>query len=257
MTKRVTLDEVPRPGAIPAFDVPGWALEFGVVAGVTGRGTQPGGFDLGLGSGQPVGEVLGRWGEVQAAFPEFRGIVVARQVHGTNVLWHDRNYGWAVFPGADGHATASKGVLLTVSLADCIPIYMIDPVRGALGLLHSGWRGTASGMLAAGIELLRRQVGTDPADLAVHIGVGICGTCYQVSAEVATVCGRPPTGGGGGASQLDLRAVLADRASEQGIGRVSVSSLCSAHSGRRFFSHRGSAGRDGRMVAFLGFPSLE
>lgn len=251
MTEVVEVTEAAEPvGGLPWFPIPGWQA-YGAVAGVTGRGDPDRAFDLGLAGAGPIGEVLERWRLVARTFPGFSGVVVARQVHGTRVLWHERADDLTIREGADGHATATPGVLLAVSLADCIPVYLLDPVRRAVALLHSGWRGTAAGMLSAGLGALRAKAGSEAGDVMVHIGVGICGACYEVGPEVASACGRPATV----PTQLDLRAVIADQARAEGVGRISVSTGCTAHQRDRFMSHRGSGGRDGRMVALLGFTA--
>jgi copper oxidase (laccase) domain-containing protein len=82
----------------------------------------------------------------------------------------------------------------------------------------------------------------------MHCGVGICGDCYEVGSEVADRFGLA------GASHLDLRDLLAQQAHGLGIRDISVSPWCSAEGRDRFFSHRASGGRDGRMVAYLGRP---
>ncbi len=235
------------PGAaVPWLAVPGWRERFGVVAGITTRGSAAEPFDLGLAGAQGIGRVLDRWRLLAATFPEFDGVTVARQVHGTRVLWQEPFRGFAIHENADGHATAHPGLLVAVSAADCVPVYLVDPVRRAIGLLHAGWRGTAAGIVASGVEALVRRAGSAPADLVMHCGVGICGECYHVGAEVASACGRPDQ------ARVDLRGVLAEQGRAQGIGTITVSSHCSAHMNDRFMSHRGSGGRDGRMVAFLG-----
>jgi copper oxidase (laccase) domain-containing protein len=86
----------------------------------------------------------------------------------------------------------------------------------------------------------------------MHAGVAIAGRHYQVGAEVMAGVGRAPDGPG--PWQLDLREVLAERARALGIVEVSVSSHSTADRAGTFFSHRGSGGHDGRMVAFLGYP---
>lgn len=238
-------------GGLPWFEIPGWRSEFGVVAGVTGRGDPGRPFDLGLAGGGAIGEVLERWRTVARTFAGIRGVVVARQVHGTRVLWHDDATDLTIREGADGHATRAPGILLAVSLADCIPVYLLDPVERAVAVLHSGWRGTAAGMLAAGVAALRNGAGSRPENLVAHVGVGICGGCYEVGPDVASACGRPSDG----PTRLDLRSVIAEQAEAEGIGRISVSSGCSAHHRDRFMSHRASGGKDGRMVALLGIPA--
>ncbi|MHB1326993.1 MAG: polyphenol oxidase family protein [Gemmatimonadales bacterium] len=252
MSEPTPLAEQPVAGvAVPWAVVPGWRERFGVLAGITERGDEAAPFDLGLAGTAPIGAVLERWQRIQALAPGIAGVVVARQVHGVSVLWHpDSRPGWTVFQGADGHATSAPGLLLTVSLADCIPIYLVDPVKRGVALLHSGWRGTAGEILRAGVECLQRECGSRVSDIRAHVGVGICGDCYEVGAEVASACGRPPVDGG--TTRLDLRGVISDQAAGLGLAEVSVSPLCSAHDAGRFMSHRRSGGRDGRMIAMLG-----
>ena len=253
MTETTVLAEVATSaGDLPWFEIPGWRADLGVVAGVTGRGDPARPFDLGLAGDGPIGAVLERWRMVGRSFAGFDGVVVARQVHGVRVLWHEQAADLTIREGADGHATAKAGILLAVSLADCVPVYVVDPVRRAVALLHSGWRGTAGRIIGAGISALRDHAGSRPGDLIVHAGVGICQACYEVGADVASACGQPAASS---PTHLDLRAVIAEQALAEGVGRVSVSSECSAHQRDRFMSHRGSGGRDGRMVALLGFPT--
>ncbi|MBM4188273.1 MAG: polyphenol oxidase family protein [Gemmatimonadetes bacterium] len=244
------LDEVAGPFDVPSLVVPGWDSH-GVVAGITTRGEATKPFDLGLGGLQPVGPTLERYQRLLEA-TGCSGLVVGRQVHGTVVEWHQAAAGLRIVPAIDGHAAATSGLLLGVSSADCVPVYLFDPVRRAVALLHAGWRGTAAGILSAGLDLLRSR-GSRPADLLLHCGVGICGACYQVGAEVVAACGQPVTGAG--PLFVDLRQVLADQATRAGVRTVTVSSHCSAHMRERFMSHRGSGGTDGRMLAFLGLAA--
>ena len=238
-------------GEVPRFEVAGWRERFGVIAGITGRGAATGrGFDLGLSTDAPVGEVMARWRAFRHAEPGFSGVVLGNQVHGRAVAWHDGGPGWLQLEGVDGHATGAPGLLLTVTVADCIPVYLLDPRRRAIALLHAGWRGTASRILDAGLTLLTRRAGTDPADVLMHVGVGICGPCYEVGSEVVTGVGLAAEGPG--PWHVDLRDRLIAQGRELGIAAISRSAWCSAHDRPRFYSHRASKGADGRMVAYLG-----
>ena len=249
------ISEVRLPGEVPRFEVPGWREQYGVVAGVTGRGEGPGrGFDLGLWTDAPVGEVMTRWRAFRKAEPGFEATVLGNQVHQTEVAWHERGQGWIQLEGVDGHATRARGVLLTVTIADCIPIYIVDPVARAVALLHSGWRGTAGRILERGVELLHTAAGSRAADLLVHCGVGICGHCYEVGSEVMIGCGLRADGPG--PWHADLRAIVAEQARALGVEKISTSQLCSAHDRPLFYSHRASGGQDGRMVAYLGIQPL-
>lgn len=243
------IDEVPQSGTVPLWEVPGWRQAHGVVAGITGRGDDLHPFDLGLWTTQPVGEVMARWRLFRAALPECPNQVLAHQVHGTDVRWHEHLSGWTVLEGLDGHATSTTGLLLMVTVADCVPVYLVDPVRRAIALLHAGWRGTAAGILGRGVGALVSR-GSDVDNLLMHTGVAISGPRYQVGREVIEGMGQVAVGAG--PWYLDLRAVLAEQAAAMGIHQVSSSQRCTADPRRHFFSHRGSGGRDGRMVAYVG-----
>ena len=171
--------ETPVPGDVPRMAVPVWEERFGVVAGITVRGEGDPGFDLGLWGAGPSGEAMARWRAFRRADPRFPAHRMAHQCHGARVLFHGgADEGWLIADGADGHVTATPGVLLTVTVADCIPIYLVDPVARAVALLHSGWRGTAARILEQGLEVMAERVpGFSVDNLVMHGGVGICGDC--------------------------------------------------------------------------------
>ncbi len=242
------LTETLLPGPIPRYQVTAWQERFGVLAGITGRD-----YDLGLWTGRPVGEVVGRWRAFRNAEAGFAATLLGHQVHATEVVLHAGGVGWIQLDGVDGHVTGTPGLLLTVTVADCIPVYLLDPRARAVALLHSGWRGTAAGILSRGVERLLEVTGGSAGDIVMHCGVGICGRCYEVGQEVITGCGIPPVGPG--PWQLDLREVLVEQGRGLGLMDISASGWCSAHDRDRFYSHRASGGTDGRMVAYLGFPT--
>jgi YfiH family protein len=242
------------PGAIPRFELQGWREQYGVVAGITGRGAEPGrGFDLGLWSREPVGEVMSRWLAFRRAMDGFQAFALGNQVHGIDVMDLNSGRGWIYVDGVDGWISTSPGFLLTVTLADCIPVYLLAPRRG-IALLHAGWRGTAGGILERGIAGLSAAAKTSPNDILMHCGVGICGPCYEVGAEVMGGCGAAAEGSG--PWHLDLRSTLAEQARKAGLPQITTSPWCSAHDQDRFYSHRASQGADGRMVAYIGMLPL-
>jgi copper oxidase (laccase) domain-containing protein len=136
---------------------------------------------------------------------------------------------------------------LTVSIADCVPVFVVDPAARRVALLHAGWRGAAGGILERGLAELPGTEGA--SELFVHLGPSICGQCYEVGPEVFEALDLPRPGG---PTPIDLRAVLAERAVKAGVepSHVSVSERCTRCEGGVFFSHRG--GDAGRQVAYLG-----
>lgn len=194
----------------------------------------------------PTGEVLPRWTKLQEELsPYARRTVIARQVHGSDVITH--RGGWEgllrTWP-ADGHLAAERGIILTVSIADCVPIFLAHP-SGIVGLLHSGWRGTVARIVDSGINAFAR-LGLAPDELMVHLGPSICGRCYEVSADVREqLTGQPANRPG----NVDLRSLIAEHARDLGVRDISVSSECTKCDNDRFFSHR--AGDTGRQIAVI------
>jgi purine-nucleoside/S-methyl-5'-thioadenosine phosphorylase / adenosine deaminase len=225
-----------------------------LVQGITWRGPA-GDFDLGLFGAGPVGATLARWRDLQAALG-FKGCVHARQVHGTRIVSHETSHdGLLVIDAADGHATGAAGLLLTVSVADCIPIAFADPSNRRIAIVHAGWRGVATGAAEAAIATLARS-GSAAADLLCHLGPAICGACYEVGPEVHERLGldRPARN-----QTVDLREVARRRVVAAGVpaSATTVSGLCPRCEADRFFSHR--AGAVGRQMGFIGirFQSID
>jgi YfiH family protein len=233
--------------ALPAVVQPEWKERFPWLVQGTTRAAS--GFDLGLFSdASSPRDVLTRWDRLRAE-TGMSMVACAHQVHGGAVRWHgEASPGLHLSDPCDGHATAAAGTLLGVTIADCVPVFVVDPRRRAVALLHAGWRGTAAGILERGVAVLVERASSRPAGLHVHLGPAICGRCYEVGPEVFEALGltRP-----GRPTPLDLRAALARRAAYAGVPaeHLTVSTHCT-RCGDGFFSHR--AGDRGRQVGFLG-----
>lgn len=224
-------------GGSPLHQHAEWTVAFPWLVQGTTRGGA-GGLDMGLFGAVPAAVALARWRQLREGLG-MPGVVHARQVHGAAVVWHGcLPPGLMVADDADGHGTAVPGVLLAVSVADCVPILLVAPTRPAIALLHGGWRGVAAGILEAGISLLTEQAGAEPELIHLHCGPAICGSCYEIGPEVPVALDIPVPAG---QSRLDLRAVIAMRALAAGIPahRISVSSHCTRCGGGQFWSHRG------------------
>ena len=177
-------------------------------------------------------------------------MVRSRQVHGASVRLHeDLPPGEAVAGEGDGHLTRQPGLLLTVTLADCVPVFVADPPHRAVALLHAGWRGTAAGVLEAGLAAMDRAFGSAPGNLFVHLGPAICGECYEVGPEVFEALGDAPPPG---PAPIDLRGAIRRRALAAGIraDRLTVNAECTLCGDGRYFSHR--RGDTGRHRGFIG-----
>lgn len=190
--------------------------------------------------------MIGRWTALaRAAAPITGRLASLGQVHGATVVRHERGWrGWLRVSEADGHVTAVAGTAMTVGIADCIPIFLAHP-KGACGILHSGWRGTAARIVEAGVAAMK-ALGCPANELLVHLGPAICGRCYEVGPDVhAALTGRRPDR----PLPVDLRTLAADQARAAGVRRITISDRCTRCDNDRFFSHR--AGDTGRQVAVM------
>ena len=106
------------------------------------------------------------------------------QTHTTNVAVVRAEDKGRRFMKTDGMITNVPGICLVTFYADCVPLYFVDPVKKAIGLSHSGWRGTVGKIGKVTVELMQKTYGSDPKDILAAIGPSICQDCYEVSEDV-------------------------------------------------------------------------
>lgn len=247
--------EIQSQGLLPVYSHPEWLQRFPwLVQGVTGRGESAHEMDFRLFGVDCRRVALRNWRALQRV-TGCTGVAHHIQVHGSRVHWHASDPD--CFPGVregDGHATRSPNLLLAVTIADCVPVFMVDQSGPAAGLLHAGWRSAAAGILEEGMQVLGRRCGSSPENLEVHLGPSICGDCYEVSPQVFAALGLAPPEG---PACLDLRSHLARRAMAAGIPteRITRSPFCTRCHASLFFSHRGGCTQ--RQVAFAGIVQQE
>lgn len=248
-----TVAERPPAGAVPLWVHPEWEERFPwLVQGTTGRGGGDEPFDLGLAGAQPVGAVLDRWRALLAA-TGMETAVHARQVHGAD-LWIHRELdapGILVMDGFDGHVTDRYGLLLTVGVADCAPVSIVEPERRVAALVHAGWRGTAAGIVERAIHRIAESWQSAPGRLWLHCGPAICGACYEVGPEIHAAI-HPDRSAPSVPAPIDVRAAIVERALGTGVAaeQITVSEHCTRCGSPDFFSHRG--GWKARQMGVLG-----
>lgn len=190
------------------------------------------------------------------------------------------------FEEVDGMVTNTPGVCLFTSYADCVPLYFVDPVNRAIGLSHSGWRGTVGKIGAVTVETMIREFGSNPKDIVATVGPCICQDCYEVSKDVIEAflneekessiaevdsCNEEQSKNvsskkwseesvasfadekANGKYQLDLRKANEIIFLESGIlsENIAVTNVCTACNHEVLFSHRVSKGKRGNLGAFL------
>lgn len=247
-----------RMAVLTAPDLP-WPHGFTTRAGGVSSGAYAS-LNLGLSSGDEEEAVEANRERLLSALGFERGDVCAfHQVHGDRVLAGDASW---FAERADAATTNVPGRLLVVSVADCLPLLFFDPVAGAVGAAHCGWRGTVAGLAGTVVARMRERYGTRPADLRVAIGPGIQGSCYQVGGEVVDAfreAGFPATVAtpdDDGRHRLDLVAANRWALARSGVadGHIWSAELCT-HCRPELFSHRRDAGKTGRHWAFIALPS--
>ena len=212
--------------------------------------------------------VLENYRRVAAAFHQpVDHMVCSDQTHTTNVLRVDKSFGGCgvtrekPFTDVDGLVTDEPGLILATFYADCVPLYFVDPVHRAIGLSHSGWRGTVGRMGAVTLEKMHKEFGTDPGDVYAAVGPSICQDCYEVDADVASVFYEEfphhreeiLRDKGNGKYQLDLWKCNEWILREAGIREehLAVTNICTCCNPTLLFSHRASHGKRGNLGAFL------
>jgi len=154
----------------------------------------------------------------------------AEQVHGSEVAVIDQPLsGERCFDGADGLITNQVGVSLGIYVADCCAIFLVDPVRRCLGLVHSGRKGTEHAIVERAIGTMREQFGSASRDLVVQL----------------SPCIRPPH------YEVDFAAEIVRQVRGSGVEKVYDTGRCTACNLSRYYSYRAEKARTGRMLALL------
>jgi len=176
---------------------------------------------------------------------------IGKQVHSVSV----RNINSAgEYEDTDGMLTQTPGLSLIVSVADCLPIFLYDPENGAIGSVHSGWKGTEGKIVINAINQMSDSYGTSPSNLLCAIGPSIEGACYEVGVEVATQFDdKYLKASDEGKFYLDLKAVLTAQMLSTGVRfeNIEISEVCNKCDADNFFSHRREGEKSGRMWGLI------
>lgn len=197
-----------------------------------------------------------------------RRMILSYQTHTTNIktvteedagkgIVKERDY-----RDVDGLITNVPGITLVTFYADCVPLYFVDPVHKAIGLSHSGWRGTVKRMGKVTIEAMAREYGTKPEDVLCCIGPSICQDCFEVGEEVIEefkgqfkeeywpeLYYKKENG----KYQLDLWKANQIILKEAGVREehIETTDICTRCNPQYLFSHRIMGSERGNLAAFL------
>lgn len=198
---------------------------------------------------------------------DYKRIVTSDQTHTTNVrVVKEADCGKGIiterdYADIDGMVTNVSNIPLATYFADCVPLYFLDTNNKAIGLSHSGWRGTVGKIGINTIKAMTQNYGTDPKNVIACVGPSICQDCYEVSSDVADefknafpkVYNDILMDKGNGKYQLDLWKANEYVFLEAGVPmeNIVVCNICTCHNKDVLFSHRGHNGMRGNLAAFL------
>ena len=195
-------------------------------------------------------------------------LVFAKQTHTTNVrvvTEEDRGKGITKaldYDDIDGLITNVPGLCLTTFYADCVPLFVVDPIHKAIGLSHSGWRGTVAKMGQVTLEQMKETFGTEAKDVIVAIGPSICQSCYEVSEDVIIKFQKQFDSKWwdslyykkeNGRYQLNLWKANEIIFLESGVKKenIAVTNVCTNCNPDMLWSHRATKGQRGSLAAFM------
>jgi purine-nucleoside/S-methyl-5'-thioadenosine phosphorylase / adenosine deaminase len=158
-------------------------------------------------------------------------LLTAEQVHGEKIAIVDlAPVSDKEFEGCDGFITNQREIALGIHVADCCAVYIVDPKTPAIGLVHSGKKGTELGIAVKAIQQMSKNFGSKPADMIVQL----------------SPCIRPPH------YEIDFAASIVEQCRAQGVRQIHDSGICTACHPDLYYSYRAEKGKTGRMLALLG-----
>ena len=160
-------------------------------------------------------------------------LFTAQQIHGNQIAVIDRCSRGPMgreFPGCDGIITNQRGVALGIYVADCCAVYIVDPTTPAIGLVHSGRKGTELGVVTNAIRQMIERFGSDTQSMIVQLSPCIRPSHYEV----------------------DFAAEIIRQCRSIGIKEIHDSGVCTACDLGRYYSYRAEKGKTGRMLAMIG-----
>ncbi len=184
---------------------------------------------------------------------DVNSVARAEQVHGKYIVSVDSP---VTSPKTDALVTARKDILLTISVADCVPVLLFDSKRRIACAIHAGWRGTASNISGEVVRYIVENYASNTQDIVAFIGpsAGVC--CYEVGEDVARNFSEAflKAGSEDGKYMLDLKSANAEQLIRRGVSveNIEISDRCSICD-PGFHSYRRDGESSGRMIAAIGF----
>ncbi len=207
------------------------------------------GFLLKKLTSRSLGRFLGKVGSKNSS------VIALEQVHSRRILAINKRGGLKKIKtdGYDGILTDVPGIVLTVRVADCLPIFLVDPSLKITGLIHAGWRGTLMGIAGQAIEKASEMFGSNPGNMVVVLGPSIGRCCYQISPSLAILFPGDCLTLAQDKIKLDLAKANLKQLLKSGVKRERIfsSDSCTFCHKDLFYSYRRDKDKEKRMTAFI------
>lgn len=201
----------------------------------------------------------------QAIGVNIEDMVLSNQVHDNKIrVVYDEDRGKGIvkksdITGYDGLVTNSCNVVLVTFYADCVPVFLFDPVKKAIGLVHSGWKSTLKEICKEAILKMTEEFNSDSSDIIATIGPSIGKCCFEVGEDVykdfleKLDYSKKHAVASNGKYFIDLPLVVKDTLKNQGLKEKNIllSHVCTKCNKDIYFSHRGDNGNTGTLAAFM------
>lgn len=189
-------------------------------------------------------------------------VVLTRQTHSDMIrIVTDKDHHGLdhhTYPECDGLITNAPGTALVVFTADCTPILLHDPITGAVGAVHAGWRGTAADIAGKAVRAMADAFGCDPAHLRAAIGPNIGPCCFETDSDVkdamvAVLGSAAPEHirTAGNKYYVNLKSINSQLLRNAGVKEIDISPSCTMCQSDRFWSHRVTRGERGSQGAII------
>ncbi len=220
--------------------------------------------NMGLHTGDIVEQVIAnRRTFLKTLDLDINNLVAAGQVHGTKIrVITESQVGLGAYsienaiPGTDALITNKRGPVLSIYTADCLPVFLYDPVTPTIGIVHAGWRGTIARIVELTVGKMVKEFNTNPAECRVALGPAIGPDCFRVNEDVAkqfrlvdpAVVYQDKSG-----YQVDLNVFNWKLLLKSGIRseNIDMADICTVCNREDFFSYRAEDGTIGRMMGII------
>ena len=179
-----------------------------------------------------------------------KNIASCVQIHSNHVKYINKS---GLYQNTDGLVThIDNNIYLVIQTADCVPIFMLDNVKGIIGLVHSGWKGTSKSIILSAISIFSNY-GSTEKDIKIYLGPSIKSCCYEIKNDVAKYFNQKFIIKNDQKLFLDLESKINEDLSKMGIkpSNIFMSNICT-YENKNFCSYRRDNNKAGRMYSIIG-----